>query len=105
VAETKSQGAKAMFDQSLVYLLKAYRDEGMSADQAREQVSKDIAEVEKKHVTIGVLPERKKSLIDPVELVEDIAKTIDPLKTKNSILYRAIMQKVIRLKQNLQQRS
>lgn len=105
MAETKSQGAKAMFDQSLLYLLNAYRADGMTKEQAQEQVGKDIAEIEQKSVEAKILPQRKKanSLIDPIDLVSDIEKTVDILKNRDSITYRAIMQKLARLKSNLKQ--
>lgn len=89
-----------MLEHSLIYLLNAYREEGMTVEQAQKKVLEDIAQAEKKYSDAEILPERKQAtrLGDPIALVDEIIRNMEPMKTQSKIFYNAIVQKLTHLK-------
>ncbi|MNP59601.1 hypothetical protein D3C76_1546070 [compost metagenome] len=92
-----------MLEQSLVYLLKAYRDEGMPVEQAKQRVLEDIAEAEKKYSDAQLLPGRKPTAMsDPIKLIDEIMRDLQGFVPHVSKLgIKAVNNKLIHLKSTL----
>jgi hypothetical protein len=97
----KREGAKAMFEQSIIYLLDAYRSEGKSPEQAKHLVLQDIEDARQKYMEADILPKSAISVSDPKRLLEDILKDVQNLGI-NPVAKKALLNKVIHLQKILQ---
>lgn len=96
----KREGAKAMFEQSIIYLLDAYRSEGKTSDQAKQLVLKDIEDARQKYTEAEILPKSAVGVSDPQRLLEDIIKDVQNLGI-NPVARKALLNKIVHLQKIL----
>lgn len=80
MSDPKQLGAKAMLDQSVIYLYNSYRDQGMSKEEAQAAVAEAIADVQEKYAARDIIP-KSSSLVasDPSKLLKEIVSDVEKL--------------------------
>lgn len=77
MSSAKQLGAKEMFKQSIVYLYNGYREQGLSAKDAKANVAKDVQEVYNEYVESGAMPPMKTiGIADPIRTIDDTLEDV-----------------------------
>jgi hypothetical protein len=95
----KRHGSQEMFKQSLVYLYNSYREDGLSAKEAKLKVAQDVENIYGEYAGKNNFPPIKThSLTSPKRLVEaaqkqarDLKNTLDPSSSMNRHLADSII--------------
>lgn len=106
MSSPKQLGAKQMFEQSLVYLYNSYREDGLSANDAKERVSMHIQEMQEKYQDSKLVPIKKKdsSISNPEKVLDEILVDLGNMsdtKAPTKLVLRNIIQKLHYLKKTL----
>lgn len=74
-------GAKEMFNQSIMYLLNGYRGQGLTADEAKARVAKDIQSIYEQYADSGTLPPvSRHGLLNPERQIDSLLNEARLLK-------------------------